>query len=196
MKAKLIVAAIIFTMFTQFGISQIKYGARVSGGVTNITELNDYSRVRPGFQFGGLVQIPLKSEGKIWFFQPEINFSLQGERNNTKYQDGSREKHKRFVNYLNIPLNAKFYLSDSETEFFALAGPYIGFKISDNFEGVNDPDLSSFDFGFNAGIGYSISRQYEFSLRYAYGLVDQVKNDWSDKTNSNSVFNLGFAYFF
>lgn len=195
MKAKLIIATILFLVFVQFGLSQVKYGARISGGMTNITEVNDYSAARAGFQFGGLVQIPLNQNGKIWFFQPEINYSLQGEFNNTRYQDGTKQKHKRFVNYLNIPLNAKLYFTDSDTEFFALAGPYIGFKLGDNYE-ASSAELASFDFGLNAGIGYSINREFEFSLRYAYGLVDQVKNDWGDKTNSNSVLNLGFAYFF
>ncbi len=196
MKAKLLTATILFTVFAQFGFSQIKYGARISGGMTNITEVNDYSVARAGFQLGAMAQIPLTSSGNIWFFQPEINYSMQGELNNTRYQDGSRQKHKRFLNYLNIPLNAKLYFTDSETEFFALAGPYIGFKVGDNFEDYDAADLASFDFGLNAGIGYSINRQYEFSLRFSYGLVDQVKNDWGDKTNSNSVLNLGFAYFF
>src|SRR5690625_7966057 len=94
MKVKVIIATILFLVFAQFGLSQIKYGARISGGMTNITKVNDYSVARAGFQLGAMVQIPLTSSGNIWFFQPEINYSMQGELNNTRNQYGSRQKQK------------------------------------------------------------------------------------------------------
>ncbi|MBW7871401.1 MAG: hypothetical protein H3C39_10095 [Flavobacteriia bacterium] len=46
------------------------------------------------------------------------------------------------------------------------------------------------------GFGFSIKRRLEFSLRYSYGLADQVSNDYAKKTNSTSVLNLGVGFLF
>lgn len=201
MKTRLIITTLLCLLFAEYGFSQIKYGARLSGSMTNITEVHAHSKSRTGFQIAALATIPF-NDNDIFFFQPEINFSGQGEYNQPIIND-EKIKQKAFLNYINIPLNLKVFFSDAESEFYAIAGPYIGFKIGEsigktatgNSEAEHN-EFSSFDFGLNAGIGYSLNREVEFSLRYSYGLVDQVKNDWRDASNSTSILNLGVSYFF
>lgn len=201
MKTKFIMTALFCFFLVEMGISQTRFGARLSGSMTNITDVHSYSKSRAGFQIAVMGLIPV-TNNDILFFQPEINYSAQGEFDKPKRPDRSSAKQKIFTNYINIPLNMKLYFTDAESEFFALAGPYLGFKISDKTDSydfpteADDNDYASFDFGFTAGVGYSLQREIEFSLRYSYGLVDQIKNDHGKKTNSTSILNLGVSYFF
>ena len=185
----------------EFGFSQITYGARVSGSMTNITNVHSYSTSRGGFQVAALAMIPL-SDNDIFFFQPEINYSAQGEHDQPKRADGTSEKQRVFLSFINIPLNAKIYFSDAESEFYGLIGPYLGFKIGENTDRfdfateADDNEYSGFDLGLTAGIGYSLNREIDFSLRYSHGIVDQIKNDAGNNPNRTSILNLGVSYFF
>lgn len=201
MKNKLIISALFCFLFMEFGSAQIKFGGRLSGSMSNITTVHSYSKARGGFQVAALALIPI-SDNDIFFFQPEVNYSAQGEYDQPRRNDGTSERQKVFLTYINVPLNAKIFFTDAESEFFALAGPYLGFKIGDKTDKfdfateADDNEYASFDFGVTLGIGYSLNREVDFSLRYSYGLVDQVENDAANKSNNTSILNLGVAYFF
>ena len=197
---KIIFTAIICLVFAEIGQAQIRFGARVSGSMTNITDVHSNSRSRGGFQVGALGLIPI-TNNDILFFQPEINYSAQGEFDYHERSDGNY-KQKIFLSYINVPLNMKLYFTDADSEFFVLGGPYLGFMVADNTEALDYPneaednEYSGFDFGVSLGVGFSLNRQFEASLRYSYGLVDQVKNDWAQSNNHTSILNLGVSYFF
>jgi len=197
---KIIFTTIICLVFAEIGQAQIRFGARVSGSMTNITDVHSNSRSRGGFQVGALGLIPI-TNNDILFFQPEINYSAQGEFDYHERSDGNY-KQKIFLSYINVPLNMKLYFTDADSEFFVLAGPYLGFKIgekTDKFDfttEADDNEYTGFDFGATVGFGFSLNRQYEASLRYSYGLIDQVKNDAINSNNHTSILNLGVSYFF
>ncbi|HUH34841.1 MAG TPA: porin family protein [Moheibacter sp.] len=201
MKNKLLLSAFLCFMFMELGFAQMRFGARVSGSMTNITNVHSYSKSRGGFQVAAMAMIPITNDDLL-FFQPEINYSAQGEFDQPKRPDKTSVKQKVFTNFINVPLNMKMYFTDAQSEFFALAGPYLGFKVSEKTDvydfktEADDNEYAGFDFGVNIGIGYSLQRQVEFSLRYSYGLVDQVKNDAANKSNNTSILNLGVGYFF
>jgi len=180
--------------------AQVRFGARASASITNITVAHSISKSRTGFQVAALGLIPIGNNDRF-FFQPEINYSAQGEYNVHPDKDGDIDQ-ATFVSFINVPLNMKIYLSEAESEFFAEIGPYIGFKVGDKIEKFDfptepdDESFSSFDFGLGAGAGYSFNRQWEFSIRYSYGLVDQVKNDAADANNHTSILNFGVSYIF
>lgn len=181
--------------------SQVRYGIRASGSITNLTKVHAYSKSRGGFQIAFLSQIPF-SNNDIFFFQPEINYSAQGEFDQPYATNGQQEKQKVFLNYINVPLNFKVYFTDSEDEFFAVGGPYIGFLISKSIELRDYPTeaennkFNTFDFGLTLGVGFSLNRQLELSLRYSYGFADQVSNDPAKTKNSTSILNLGASFIF
>lgn len=205
MKKKIVFSVFAFVFLSGIGFSQIQFGARVSGSMTNITEVHSWSKARGGFQLAVMARIPVTGND-ILFFEPEVNFSTQGEFDQPVITDDfgqiKHEKQKVFMTFINIPLNFKLYFTDSDDEFFALGGPYLGIMVNKNIESKPYPTeagrnkFNSFDFGASLGFGYSIGRQLEFSLRYSYGLADMVSNDYAKKTNSTSILNLGVAYVF
>lgn len=200
MKKQFVLTCLFFFSLSILAEAQIRFGARGSGSITNITIAHSTSKSRTGFQIAALGLIPIDNSD-MFYFQPEINYSAQGEYNVHKHPNGDIDQ-KTFQNMINIPLNLKAYLSEAESEFFAELGPYIGFKIGekiDRFDFPTEPDdekLSSFDFGVGAGFGYSFNRNLELSVRYSYGFVDQVENDAADDNNHTSILNFGVSYFF
>lgn len=198
---KTIFAAIICLVFAEIGQAQIRFGARVSGSMTNITEVHGNSKSRGGFQIAAFGLIPI-TNNDILFFQPEINYSAQGEYDQPRRPNGTYEKQRIFLNNINIPLHMKLYFTDAQSEFFAEGGPFLGFNIGKNIQDVgyaneaSNNEFNSFDFGATLGIGFSLNRQFEASLRYSHGLVDQVKNDAMDAANYTSILNFGVSYIF
>lgn len=201
MRKLLLVAAIFCFLLPEIGHSQVRYGARASGSMTNITIVHSISKSRVGYQLGGFALIPI-GNNDIVFFQPEVNYSAQGEYNMHPREDKSRLKQKVFLSYINVPLNAKAYVSDAVSDFFVELGPYLGFKVGENVESYDfgtepdDEEFNSFDFGVNLGVGFSFNRKVELSARYSYGLVDMVENDTKDAVNHTSILNFGVSYIF
>ncbi len=95
------------------------------------------------------------------------------------------------LNYLNIPLMGKYYL----TKGFSLeTGPQIGFLLS-----AKDKDtdvkgaFNTVDFGVNFGLGYKLDNGLHFGVRYNLGLSDI--NSIDSFTDKNRVFQLSVGYF-
>lgn len=201
MKNKLFLSILLLVVVFEFGFSQVRFGIRGSAGITNITNVHKESKSRTGYQIGVTALIPILNND-ILYFEPEINYSAQGEFYVPKKLYPGAAKQKIFMDYINIPLNAKLYFSDDDNELFAVLGPYIGFKVGDKIEKIDKPTeidnykYSSFDMGATIGFGYSFNRSLEISVRYYYGFVDQVKNDAADKNNSTSNLNFGINYIF
>lgn len=201
MKKLLLITTILCLLLPEIGFSQTRFGIRGSGSITNITIVHSISKSRGGFQIGAFALIPI-TNNDIFFFQPEVNYSAQGEFNMHPMSDGTEKKQKIFLSFINVPLNVKAYISDAESDFFVEGGPYLGFKIGENidkFDFETEPDdekFNSFDFGATLGVGFTFNRAFELSLRYSYGLVDMVENDRSDATNHTSILNFGLSYIF
>lgn len=209
MKKGFLLLAVLGLFLVETGFSQGQYysesriGVRAGLNYSNIVNIHPNSKPRVGgLQLGVYGLFPVSNNDKF-YFQPELNYSNQGEYDR---DDATRRKQKVFVNYLNVPLQFKLYLTDVENGFFFTAGPYVGFKLSKNIKHFDDistfvdkDSFKTFDLGGIAGIGYSLHRRYELSFRYSLGLISQVDNPDNVKgvgSRYNSVFNLGFAYIF
>src|SRR5690554_6503307 len=96
MKSKLFLLIVSFFFFSEVGNAQIRYGARLSGSLTNITLLHAQSQSRMGMQIAAIGLVPV-SNNDIFFIEPEINISLQGEYDNPIYRAKNiRKKQKIF----------------------------------------------------------------------------------------------------
>lgn len=104
------------------------------------------------------------------------------------------------MNYLNIPVLAKYYITDA---FSVEAGPQIGFLLSAKSRGEDIKDLfKSTDYGLNLGIGYDFTENFALGVRYTIGLSDiaDVPDDIQDypfvynASFKNSNFALSLAY--
>ena len=168
--------------------------------------------------FGGfLALIPVDSNDQF-YLQPGVEYLGAGE-------SGKDKEAKQFEgydavyanNYISVPVYFKGYFSESESEFFAMAGPKFNFLMSQNIKNAplryteeGDPETgvhgkaSSFNFAVGLGLGFSYKRQLEITGRYDLGLSNTYKGlmseDGSDpniaKKKSEQVFSLGLSYIF
>lgn len=201
MKNKIALTVLFCLIFVGTGLAQIDFGVRGAISRTNITDVHTHSKSRIGYQFGILSRIPI-SGNYILYFQPEIDYSAQGEYSRPFDENHERVEQKAFFTFINVPLNMKVYLSDAEDTFFFTGGPFFGFMLDKKVE-VKTPNsdtainkYKTVDFGFGLGVGLSYHRKLEGSLRYSFGFTDLVLHDRKNKMNSSSNLNLGVTYFF
>jgi hypothetical protein len=138
-------------------------GADGFDGITNV-------------HFGAVAEIGISDK---FAFQPELLYSAQG---------ASLSDVDLNLNYLTVPLMAKFKVSDA---FSIEAGPQVGFLVKDEILG-EDVDADSFDYGLNLGVGYTLENGIFFQGRYSLGLADIAE----DADAKNGVFQLSVGYFF
>ncbi len=132
-----------------------------------------------GYSFGAYASFKISEEWKI---QPEAIWSLQGE----KSKDNGRCK----ISYLNIPVMFKW----KHKKFYLEVGPQLGFLTINTTKSVPDSlkleNFETFDFSFNAGLGYEVFEDWTIGFRYNQGITNLVRG----KDLRNSVIYLGIAY--
>lgn len=157
--------------------AQINYGAKGGIGVTTLA--GDGYKQKIGFHLGGFAQFSLKNSFSI---QPEIYYAAQGAN---WEEDG-----KTSLNYLNIPVLAKFTAASG---FYAESGPQLGLMLSahDTYKGETEDVkqyLNTTDFSWAFGAGYRLNSQLGINARYNLGL----SKFW--KEEKNSVILIGVHY--
>jgi len=201
----------------QIDLSSTRFG--ITGGATMSRVTNAHNPSGPIYSgFGGfLALIPVDSNDQF-YLQPGVEYLGAGE-------SGKDKEAKQFEgydavyanNYISVPVYFKGYFSESESEFFAMAGPKFNFLMSQNIKNAplryteeGDPETgvhgkaSSFNFAVGLGLGFSYKRQLEITGRYDLGLSNTYKGlmseDGSDpniaKKKSEQVFSLGLSYIF
>ena len=183
---------VIFGVKAGLNLSTMSNGLWKSGGF-------DFNN-RTSFHLGLTAEINFNEKFSI---QPELLYSGQGFKfpnsMTTIYPDGSTIDSSNSItviqNYLNLPVIAKFYISNT---FFLETGPQIGYLISANAkfgDGTNieyaKSDMEDFDFGFNIGAGYRLNSGTNFNLRYYLGLGSHNFYALNDK-NYVLSFSVGF----
>jgi hypothetical protein len=193
------------------GSNEIEFG--VKGGLNFSNLSGDGS---PTMKVG--VQLGIFGEYKIdekFSIQPELLYSTQGAKYEFSDYDGVTyytENYDYKLSYLNIPIMAKYYVSE---KFSFEAGPQFGFLLnanedysyveSDEFgvifseSGSQDVKkyLNSVDYGINLGIGYNVNDKISLVLRYNLGLNDLEKDLASGRSgHKNKVLQLSFGYKF
>ena len=124
--------------------------------------------------------------------QPELLFSMQGAKGTVAGYNA-----KVNLNYLNIPVMAKFYVSEG---FSLEVGPQLGILLSAKVVAGVDGSSASVDIkeGFKdvdcslaSGASYQLPElPLGFYMRYSLGLTDIIANNKGDAVK-NSVFQLG-----
>lgn len=182
---KKILLLTVFTVlgFTTVNAQEIEFGVKGGLNFANISGDNtkDIGTVT-AFNFGVVSEIHISEK---FSFQPELLFSGQG------YSPGDDTV---ALNYLNIPLMGKYYL----TKGLSLeAGPQLGFLLSAKNEKINVKDsFKTFDFGVNVGLGYKLDNGLNFGARYNLGLTNINDLDNSSFKNKNGVIQVSVGYFF
>jgi hypothetical protein len=156
---------------------QFQFGVKGGLNVSNVTVSNGFNGYTysslANFNAGVFLKIPFLAPGLS--LQPEIYYSGQGFRSN----DGSTGEYSEHVNYLNIPVLAKYTWPGG---FFLETGPQLGLKLNakDKENGVSTDISSAYngaDFSWVVGIGFKIPQTpVGFDFRYNTGIIN-VAND-------------------
>lgn len=179
---------LIFSGFFVVNAQDVNFGAKAGLNVSTLPP--GFTESRTSFHLGAVAEIVI---GDNFSLQPELLYSGQG----SKDQDDSDDNEIYRVDYLSIPILAKYYVTDALS---VEGGPQLGFLLSaeaeDNGETVDIKDTTkSTDFGFALGAGYKLESGLNFGLRYFFGSdVNDIDEDADEF--KNRVFQLSIGYFF
>lgn len=144
-------------------------------------------------------------------FQVELLYSGQGfSLEGGDYTEGTVAENTIKMNYLNIPMLYKYYMSEG---FSLEIGPQVGFLLTANSEneiegaGNLKDQLTTASFDVAFGLGYKFENGFNLNARYTYGITDVWKgvddniNDdyyyyYYDYGQRNGVFQLTVGYYF
>lgn len=191
---KIILSAIAVMAFAFTNAQETRFGVKGGLNLSNIVggEVEN-NKTLVGFHVGGLAEIHIVEK---FFIQPELLFSAQGAKFDGPFGTDADVK----LNYLNIPVVAKYYIVDKK--FNVEAGPQLGVLLSAKAEGEDIKDFTrSVDFGFNIGAGYSFTDNLSVGLRYTIGLsplsdedIDNSDDYYDSAKNSNLQLSLSYKF--
>jgi hypothetical protein len=179
-----------------FGVTnaqQTRFGIKGGLNLTTFAGGNYWdAKSLVGFQLGGFAEIKVIDRLSI---QPEVLFSTQG----AKIDGGSFGDFDYKLNYINVPVLAKFYITK---QFTVEGGPQLGFLVSAKQEGDDVKDnFKSVDTGFNFGAGYNFTDNVSVNLRYTVGLsniadynADTAEEYYDSPKNSVLALTLGYKF--
>jgi Outer membrane protein beta-barrel domain len=157
-----------------FANAQLRLGPVLGANLANISGDGDSTNaMKVGIHIGAIVELSISDN---FIIAPGILYSMKGT------QDKDESKYKLNLNYLEIPINAK-YKMESGLNFFA--GPYIGLLLSaTSTDGTDDVDVKEFftssDIGLNVGLGFDMESGLGFSAQYGMGLSSIYDNSEID----------------
>ena len=191
---KIILSAIAVMAFGFANAQETRFG--VKGGLNISTVVGgdvENTKSLVGFHVGGFAEIHIVQK---FFIQPELLFSTQGTKVDGPFGvDGDIK-----LNYLNIPVLAKYYIVDKK--FSVEAGPQLGVLLSAKAEDEDIKDFTrSVDFGFNIGAGFNFTDNLSIGLRYTIGLsplsdedIDNEDDYYDSAKNSNLALSLAYKF--
>lgn len=212
---KILLSAVVLLSTISFA-QDVKFGAKVGLNISNLSGDVEDTKSLIGAHLGGFAEISISEKFAI---QPELLFSIQGaksEYSETDIDYSYSEETKTKLNYLNVPLLAKYYVAD---KFALLAGPQFGilmsakedYEFSETLSGTTDSGSESIDakefykslaLSFNLGASYSITENFFVDARYNLGLSSIAKDytdEFGDSTSfkiNNNVFQFSIGYRF
>jgi hypothetical protein len=191
---KIILSAIAVMAFGFTNAQETRFG--VKGGLNISTVVGgdvEDTKSLVGFHVGGFAEINIVQR---FFIQPELLFSTQGTKVDGPFGTDADIK----LNYLNIPVLAKYYIVDKK--FSVEAGPQLGVLLSAKAEDEDIKDFTrSVDFGFNIGAGFNFTDNLSVGLRYTIGLsplsdedIDNEDDYYDSAKNSNLALSLAYKF--
>lgn len=155
---------------------QLQFGVKGGLNLSTVTVSNGFNgysySTLPNFNAGLFLKVPVVRGFSI---QPEIMYSGQG----FKSADGNAGEYSEHVNYMNIPILAKF---THRSGLFLETGPQFGLRLNakDVENSVSDDISSAYnsaDFSWVFGAGFKIPMSpVGFDFRYNVGITN-VAND-------------------
>jgi len=201
-KIKLVVIGLALCGSTSFA-QESGFGAKLGVNLATVGGDNtDGISMRTSFNLGVYYSYMISDKFGI---QPELVFSGQGAKSEFEFTTFDpvtfqlvTKKIEATVkyNYINIPILAKYYFTESLN---IVAGPQIGILVSANSEVDGEStDAKEFangiDFALGVGLAYELELGLNFSARYNIGLSN-INSEGDDK-NTNNVIQIGVGWQF
>lgn len=152
---------------------------------------------RTGLNIGAILNIGVTDAFSV---QPELSFIQKG------YSfEFFEEETALILNYLEIPILAKYAFGSESFQGFIQAGPAIGFALSGKIKSDNEEEdidfdedgFKTFDFGLQFGAGAAVPAgpgEAFLDLRYALGLANIADNDGSTVSNIGLLITAGYLF--
>jgi hypothetical protein len=182
-----------------------QFGIRLGLNVTNVKVDLDNSPISIETEGKLGVHIGVFYETKMsqhFSFQPELLFFQKGYRIKDTGDDL-----KLTLNYIEIPLLAKYNFNETKANVFLLAGPAVGIgisskaKVGDDSSNIDweETELQRIDFGLNLGGGVALpvnegKHRFLFQARYLLGITNI--SDSGTESAHNRGFSIGIGYQF
>ena len=171
--------------------TEFYFGPKFGFNVAGISDGLNKSKL--SFLMGAFAEIKFND---LFGLQTELIYSRQGDKG--KYHG---EKYWMRVNYLNIPVLAKFYVWEGLSVDL---GPQLGFALngkhkvkSGGTETKSDmKHLNTVDLSFGMGLSYDLPMGLVVSARYNLGLTNVIEKDHFGGNNQNRVFQLSAGWKF
>lgn len=170
MKKLFLAVSLLFIGATASNAQDLKFGAKVGANFSNLNGDEIKGDNLTSFHVGALVEVNIFENFSI---QPELMYSSQGTE---------IENEKLKLDYVSIPVLAKFYLITDKLSFEA--GPQFSFLINDDVKGQFE--AKTFDFAAVGGLSYHLTSVIFVQARYVAGLTYTSK----DASVTNRVFQL------
>lgn len=213
MRKLLLLIVVLALGYTTVQAQEIRFGAKAGVNLASIggEDVEDLDG-RTSFHVGGLVEIPISEKFAI---QPELLYSAQGAKREDFFM-GTTYKDKLKLDYINIPIMAKYYVVDGLS---IEAGPQFGILISakgetemseggdseSHSEDLKD-SFKTLDIGLGLGAAYRLNNGIFFSARYIFGVSDITEDEEYDlgfgmvvvdrSKSHNNVFQISAGYSF
>jgi len=183
--------------------AQIAIGPRLGINIANFGgDDADGADALVGLQIGATAQININ---EMFAFQPELMYFQKGTQQSFDFFGQSFDIETR-LNYFEVPLLVKAMFGDSEgLQFFATAGPSLGFGINGKVtadgesEDIDfDDGLKRLDIGLSIGAGVQLPAgpgTFTGDLRYLLGLTSLDDTD-DDVDVKNRGIGLSVGYLF
>ena len=174
--------------------AQTRFGIKAGISHANIYADNDPTKQFTKARTSALAGISIEMfAARRFSIQPELNYS---------YQVATETFNNSLLtySYIQVPILAKFYLSDSAFNFYL--GPQLGFLVKAN-QKLRDvktdmkEELQQTDFGGMAGVGFRIKTGWTLDVRAYHGAMNVFKSEFDGGTRTrNVVFTAAIGYQF
>ncbi len=133
----------------------------------------------------------MKLTNKI-HFRPQLMYVNAGNWQTVSYSSHEAEYVGYHVNYINIPLDVKFW-----NKTYVVIGPQIGFLVATKNNEFNDEKpKSSFDYGLNVGVGHKFKNFFlELDVYQGFNTVLEVPYYSTTEELNNAYARLTFGYY-
>ncbi|MGJ1386573.1 porin family protein [Sphingobacterium spiritivorum] len=177
--------------------AQVSYGIKAGLNLPKIafSDNNGSTSTSTNFYLTGYADLPVAPSFSI---QPGL--SLQGKGG--KWGEVNNTDVTTNLMYLEVPVNAVYYIPAGSGNVFIGAGPYAAYgisgktKVGDIKEDVKwgDNGYKRFDAGINTMLGYKLSNGFLINGGYSFGLTDMSGSGNGSAKNRVLSFGVGFQF--